>query len=481
MNDNDTGIGQVTLPGSPLGIAWAFLYGYGSIPAATYMPELRKLGAGFTKIYLFWNQVEPQKGSLDWNAVDAFVDQLESPEEGLIALFSASKWATRTSAEMLPPSPAKQPEDYYRFVYELVRHCRGKVRYWQNDAEPNNPIFWAGTKEEFVSALKIFYRAVKDADSDANVIAGGYDGLFVPPTVTDKPPFPMQEAGLRFFDYVLDEGRNAFDIFDLRLYGDPYTIRRRIEFMREKMRRLGYEKPIVCTEYGGPSIFQFAANRQYRPWVAAWSQAVAGGHAEANPVAAEIAHLYEVMSTLPPETQMFMLGCPPELNAKLARIQARELVMRNLFAFAAGVGKTLYWQFLHAHGDRNDLMTLMFGKIGMVGEENGALTRRFPVAEAYVRMAAALRGLERVTQIETPDQPEIFLLRVDRGQRGSLYVVWQRRDLFSGEDAPPGLFRWRWSANTVSAIDALGNTVQAQLLNGEVHMPISVTPVYLDL
>jgi hypothetical protein len=96
-------------------------------------------------------------------------------------------------------------------------------------------------------------------------------------------------------------------------------------------------------------------------------------------------------------------------------------------------------------------------------------------------MAAALCGLERVTQIETPDQPEIFLLRVDRGQRGSLYVVWQRRDLFSGEDAPPGLFRWRWSANTVSAIDALGNTVQAQLLNGEVHMPISVTPVYLDL
>jgi hypothetical protein len=481
MNDNETGTRQIMLPGSPLGIAWAFLYGYGSIPAATYMPELRKLGAGFTKVYLFWNQIEPQKGRFDWNAVGAFVNQLESPEEGLIALFSASKWATRTSAEMLPPSPAKEPEDYYRFVYELVRHCRGKVRYWQNDAEPNNPTFWAGTKEEFVSGLTIFYRAVKDADPDAEVIAGGYDGLFVPPTLTDKPPFPMQEAGLRFFDYVLDEGRNAFDIFDLRLYGDPYTIRRRIEFMREKMRRLGYEKPIVCTEYGGPSIFQFAANRQYRPWVAAWSQAVAGGHAEANPVAAEIAHLYEVMSTLPPETQMFMLGCPPELNDKLARIQARELVMRNLFAFAAGVGKTLYWQFLHAHGDRNDLMTLMFGKIGMVGEENGALTRRFPVAEAYVRMAAALRGLERVTQIETPDQPEIFLLRVDRGQRGSLYVVWQRRDLFSGEDAPPGLFRWRWSANTVSAIDALGNTVQAQLLNGEVHMPISVTPVYLDL
>ena len=207
MNDDDIDTHQITLPGSPLGIAWAFLYGYGGIQAATYMPELRKLGAGFTKIYLIWNQIEPEKGSFDWNTVDAFVNQLESPEEGLIALFSASKWATRTSAEMLPPSPAKQPEDYYRFVYELVRHCRGKVLYWQNDAEPNNPVFWAGTKEEFVSGLETFYRAVKDADPDAKVIAGGYDGLFVPPTITDKPPFPMQEAGLRFFDYVLEEGR----------------------------------------------------------------------------------------------------------------------------------------------------------------------------------------------------------------------------------------------------------------------------------
>jgi hypothetical protein len=64
-------------------------------------------------------------------------------------------------------------------------------------------------------------------------------------------------------------------IFDLRLYGDPYTIVPRVECMRQKMRTLGYEKPIVCAEYGGPSLFQFAANRQYRAWVTAWSQAVA--------------------------------------------------------------------------------------------------------------------------------------------------------------------------------------------------------------
>jgi hypothetical protein len=475
-----TQTGRITLPGSPIGVAWAFLYGYCGIPAATYMPQLRELGAGFTKVYLFWNQIEPEKGRYEWSAVDAFVDQLENPEEGLIAVFSASKWATRTSSEMLPPSPAKNPEDYYRFIYDLVRHCRGRVRYWQNDAEPNNPIFWAGTKEEFVNGLKLFYRAVKDADPGAVVLVGGYDGMFVPPSVTTMPPFPTQEAGLAFFGHVLKEGCDAFDVFDLRLYGDPYTIVPRVEFMREKMRALGYEKPIICAEYGGPSIFQFAANRQYRPWITAWSQGIAEGQVQHNPVAAEIAHLYETMNFLPPETQMFMLGCSSQLEAKLQRIQARELVMRNLFAFSAGVQKTLYWQLLHVHGDRDDLMTLMFGKIGMIGSENGQLTRQFPVAQACKRMTEAFRSLEQVSRIEVAGQPEIYLFRVERGSRGPLHVVWQKRNTFSGEDVPQTPFRWDWKANAVSATDALGQQIPANIRNGEVYLPISSTPVYLE-
>ena len=75
------------------------------------------------------------------------------------------------------------------------------------------------------------------------------------------------------------------------------------------------------------------------------------------------------MSTLAPETQMFMQGCPPELDAKYQRIQARGIVVRNLFALSAGVQKTIYW-YLPAdpiEGDaRFNVMTLMYGKIGLV-------------------------------------------------------------------------------------------------------------------
>src|SRR5882672_2016338 len=194
---------RISLPGSPFGVAAGYLYGYQGVKAYEFMPQLRQLGSGFTKVYLFWNQVEPEKGKFDWTAVDKFTRQLKSPEEGLIAVFSSSQWAVQRPTVMLPPSPAKNADDYYHFIYELVKHCKGRVRYWQNDSEPNSPIYWSGTKQEFVTELKIFYKAVKDADPSATVVVGGYDGIFGPPGTHQ---IPNQQAGLDFFDYVLKEG-----------------------------------------------------------------------------------------------------------------------------------------------------------------------------------------------------------------------------------------------------------------------------------
>jgi hypothetical protein len=472
----------LTMPGSPLGIAWGFLYGNLGVKAEEFMPQLHELGGGFSKVYLTWNQIEPQKGQYDWSAVDAFVNQLKTPEEGLISLFSSSLWAVKRPAALLPPSPARNPDDYYRFVNELVRHCKGRVRYWQNDSEPNNPTYWSGTKEEFVAQLKVFYKAVKDADSSSVVAVGGYDGLFGPPGTR---PFPNQQAGLDFFDYVLKEGRDAFDLFDLRLYGDSYTIVARVEFMRQKMLALGYNKPIICTEYGGPAFFQFAVNRKYFSLLSSWMQSVVQSDQNAARLqdsagSDQIAQLYQRMSLLAPETQMFMLGCTPELEAKYNRIQTRGLVMRNLFAFAAGVQKTLYWQLLDLRTNRDNMMTLMYGKIGLLGYENGALRKRYSTADAFQRMAKALAGVRKVKRIDVPEKPSIFLFEVDRGQRGPVFVVWDRRDEFTGEDSPAVPFDCAWSAKHATVVDALGQTVPVQVGGGRLRLEISLTPVFLE-
>ena len=475
---------QITMPGSPFGVAGGFLYGYQGAKAYEFMPQLRQLGSGFTKIYFFWNQVEPEKGKFDWTAVDKFVDQLHSPEEGLISLFSSSQWATVRPSTQLPPSPAKNTDDYYHFVYSVVKHCKGRVRYWQNDAEPNSPIYWSGTKEEFVAELRIFYKAVKDADPSAVVVVGGYDGLFGPPGTY---PFPNQQVGLDFFDYVLKEGHEAFDVFDLRLYGDPYTIAARVEFMRQKMLALGHDKPIISTEYGGPNLFEFPENRKYIPLVASWSQTITQTDDKASapgaPPKNPIAELYDNMSSLAPQTQMFMQGCPPDLDAKYQRIQARSIVMRNLFALSAGVQKTVYWYLPGSPftGDeRFNLMILMYGKIGLLELRDCVFSKRYLGADTFERMTTALNGVQGVKKIDVPDKPSIFLFEVDRGKRGPTYVVWERRDAFTGEDAPSVPFDWQWASKTATAMDALGQAVPAQVADGKLHLAVSLTPIFIE-
>jgi hypothetical protein len=473
---------SITLSGSPLGIGWGFLYGYQEVPAITFLPELRQLKAGLTKIYLFWNQVEPERGRYDWRAVDAFISQLESPEEGLIALFSSSLWAVQRPAALLPPSPARDPDDYYRFVFELVQRCQGRVRYWQNDAEPNNPIFWSGTKEAFIAQLKVFYQAVKDADPEALVVVGGYDGLFNPPGMH---PFPNQEKGLDFFEAVLRDGSAAFDLFDMRLYNDPYTIPTCVDFMRQKMIALGYEKPFLCTEYGGPGFFAFAENRQYLPLVASWSQSGLrtnehGLPSEDTSGKHQIEALYQNMPALAPQTQMFMQDCPPEYQAKYERIQARELVIRTVLALSAGVQKLIYWQLLAGRGQGDDLMDLMYGKIGMLEFVDGVAAEKRPVAAVYKRLAELLTGISKVEKIEDGGRHSIYMYKVYRQDQHPLFIIWERRDAFSGDEQPPAPLRMAWEAPGAFAVDALGQTIPVEFYSREISLGVTDMPIYLE-
>ena len=96
---------------------------------------------------------------------------------------------------------------------------------------------------------RAFYAAVKSADNAALVVLGGcgYDVLSSPP----------ESAPRQFFDRLASAGRDAFDIFDVHLYGDPYRIPEYVATARQFMATYGYRKPVVAGEYGGPSLFEF--------------------------------------------------------------------------------------------------------------------------------------------------------------------------------------------------------------------------------
>ncbi|MEQ9825009.1 MAG: hypothetical protein ABQ298_11555 [Puniceicoccaceae bacterium] len=478
---------------SPFGIAWGMLYGYSNEPARPYVDEIRKLGADFTKVFLFWQQIEPEQDQYDWTVVDAFADQLVRPEEGLITLFSSSLWATEQPSNLLPPSPARNLEDYYDFVYQTVKRCAGKVRYWSNDIEANNPVFWSGTREQYVQQLKVFYQAVKDADPNAEVVLGGYDGLFVPPGTTTPdghalPPMPGQEDNLEFYEYVIEHAGDCFDIFDLRLYLSPYLIVPRIEYIRQLLDSHGCTQPILVGEYGAPGFFDFPENFRYVELAMSrmndLSQADPDGSAASisSTVQQGIAELYDTMPTLAPQTQMFLLDCPPELHAKFRRIQSRHLVMQNVMALSAGVIRTLYWQYSplrERNNPRHDIMTLLFGKFGMMEYEGDAM-KPTPTAHTFARMTRALSGIQSVTRVPLSDPASVFLFKVDRAAQGTTYVAWDYRDAFDGEDLPPLHCEFASEWTEVYAEDAFGNPIPASIEQGKLRFPVSVTPVYLS-
>ena len=470
---------------SPFGIAWGYLYGHLGTTTRPYLPAVRDLGAGFSRVILFWQQLEPQKGQYDWSSLDTYVNELRSPDEGFITLYAASTWATQVPAVLMPAAPARDPDDYYRFVFETVSRHRGRVRYWGNDAEPTNPAFWSGGKEKFVEQLRLFHRAVKAADPEALVVLGGCDGLFVPPGMKTPagdpiPPIPHQEIALGFFEHVMAEAPDAFDVFDLRLYLDPELIAPRVDYIRERMRSHGCDKPILGGEYGGPSFFEFPENLKYLDLVTRWSvKTDEHGQATIDPAIGQaIARMYDIMPTLAPQTQMFMQGCAPELEAKYRRIQSRTLVMQNLFALSAGVGRSLYWQFSPAPNERDDIMGLMFAKFSLM-ENDGETMKPTTTAAAYQRMVSVLNGVTSVKHVPLAEQPSFVLFEVDRGSRGLALVVWERRDRFSGEDAPAVDFSCATTWEKAEALDALGATPHVTIAHGTLTVPVGITPVYL--
>jgi hypothetical protein len=69
---------------------------------------------------------------------------------------------------------------------------------------------------------------------------------------------------------------------------------------------------------------------------------------------------------------------------------------------------------------------------------------------------------------------------VKREKRPPLFVVWEKRDVFSGEEQPPVSFEWPWGSKTASATDIFGRTVPATVEGGRARFPLSLTPVFLQ-
>jgi len=188
--------------------------------------------------------------------------------------------------------------------------------------------------------------------------------------------------------------------------------------------------------------------------------------------------LYARMDTLPPELQMFMQDCPPELEARRDRIAAREIVTRNLLALGEGVRLTLCWDLapeVPNYRDRYNLMGFLSDKLALMDFEDGRLGKVEPAGQAFKRFAALMQGATAVRRLFA--EPGLVAVEVERETGGPLQVLWAGGDAFSGEDQAARPVSWPWPAPTATIVDALGVAYPAELRDGRLALAVGVTPL----
>ncbi|WP_432840969.1 hypothetical protein [Dactylosporangium sp. CA-092794] len=452
-----------------LGVVRGISYGLFG-PPGEFVPQARALGAGLVRAYLYWSQIEPEPGRFVWDAADALLDQVGGDTELWLTVCSSSPWATRQATTFLPPSPARDVADYARFAGRLAEHCRGRVRYLQCDNEPSNTgLLWAGTAAEYVAQLRALHAAVRAADPGALVVLGGcgYD-------VLSSPPGSEPRA---FFDHVLDAGRDAFDVFDVHLYGPPELVPDYVEQARAMMRAHGYERPVLAGEHSGPTLFEFPELMGALAEPSGDAADLVELAGQDTPERRAMAALYARIDQLPPRLQMFMDGCPAGLAAKRDRIACRQLVVRTVLALSGGVTRLAYWNLapeVAGYHDKYQMMDLLFGRLPLMGfDAGGGLTRRHPAAETFALLARELAGATAVER-----RGPGFLVR--RPERGPLWVVWAPGDTFDGEDRAAVDVALPWDRAAAAAVDAFGGPVPVRVRDGAAHVAATVTPVFVS-
>jgi LysM repeat protein len=147
--------------------------------AAAVSSQLAALGVKWVKQPIYWRDLEPVKGQIDFATLDNIVKNLRA--NNLTILFTVStspSWARTYTIENGPPDNLA---DYAAFISALAKHFAGQVQSYEIWNEPNIRLEWSCSqpgapqmcKASYLELLKLSHTAVKTADPTALVISAG--------------------------------------------------------------------------------------------------------------------------------------------------------------------------------------------------------------------------------------------------------------------------------------------------------------------
>jgi hypothetical protein len=438
---------------SPFGIHFDWIINQNQIRNIGHVSRnIKKLGVKNILVFIPWMVVEPSKGRFDWRIPDEIFSRFDGYEtQFLVRLTAISDWGTRKGNKRAygrynAPNIPVDMDAYRNFLEQTVRRYHDRVKYWQIENEVYGlGEFWAGTPEEYLSLLKISYQAIKKVDRSARIIPAGIAlGTIDIERIEQLQRAPRIRSALNFIDLVLSRGQEYFDMVDIHLYYTYESIEKRVKFLRNRMSQFGYEKPIICTEVGGPDIRAFLDNREFAQLQRA---------ARKN-VVLQRENLGMIIDRNP-SIKVILLD---EFKDQLSLLVAEEVIKRYVSCLYCGVRK-VFWLLLTSRGGPDPLWEKM-ALVDRRGHPNAGFS-------AMKRMISRLEGFESIEKLPLGERSRGYVIA--RGT-GKVYVVWSD----SGEeillDTP---------LKHVSVTDGIGNARGAVAKNGKVRLELNSMPIFI--
>ncbi len=201
--------------------------------------------------------IKREEEKFSWEMIDENVDMADKKNLEIVGTLGYSApWISADNATKNFQGPIDQAkyEQYADYVRQTVRRYP-QIKYWELWNEPNNKALYDTNPSEFAGLMRIMYQAVKEANSNAEVLFPGVifntqkDFEWVKAVLTDSK----------------NPGKSNYDIANIHIRGDIKNITNDTKIALEGFNQFGKkDAPLWITEFGYPADPKYQYEEKYR-------------------------------------------------------------------------------------------------------------------------------------------------------------------------------------------------------------------------
>lgn len=203
---------------------------------------MKEANVGWVRMDFSWEDIEPEKGKLNFEKYDYIVELLTENNIGILGLLSYSaSWAGPSWN-----SPPYEDESFIGYASNVISRYKDKVKYWEIWNEPDDEQYWIPQDgmARYTELLKKVYLRAKQIDPECKILNGGLS----------------KTIALSLKRIYKNDGKGYFDILAIHPFVNPLN---EVDVARVKglyngckkiMQDNGDDKKVWFTELGAPGV-----------------------------------------------------------------------------------------------------------------------------------------------------------------------------------------------------------------------------------